>query len=69
MAYVPSMREIPLDQEPHKSVLDTLMPDPFAESYEPVDLSEATDAQKAHLDQCMRCRQELGLFGPGSGEL
>lgn len=69
MAYVPSLREIPLDREPHKSVLDALTPDPFADPYVGVDLDEASASEVAHLNQCKACRDILGVRRTDSGLL
>jgi hypothetical protein len=69
MTFVPSMRDIPISQEPHKSVLEALMPDPLAEEYAPVDLSEASNYQRKHLNQCAVCADLLGLNGVQAGEL
>lgn len=68
MAYTRSLREIPLDQEPH--VLADLLPDPTESPYEGVDLSSASADQLAHLGQCPACRDALGLDLPSQeGEL
>jgi hypothetical protein len=70
MAYTPSLREIPLTEEPHKSVLEALMPDPLSEDYAPVTMNDLNAEQAAHLAQCSLCRAELGLNGTSAtGEL
>jgi hypothetical protein len=67
MAYTRSLKEIPLEEEPHASVLAALTPDPFESPYSGVDLSGATDGQRAHLAMCPRCRDALGLDPSGTG--
>lgn len=69
MAYVPSLREIPIDQYPH--VANDLLPD-FSESPGDgeIDFSELTEEQTAHLQQCPTCASltgydRAGLIGEG----
>jgi hypothetical protein len=59
MAYTPSLREIPLDQEPHASVI-------AAAEESPGGLANLDDAQKAHLDICPQCRDYLGGLAVGN---
>jgi hypothetical protein len=55
MAYRRSVREIPLSEEPHASVIAALLPSP-GES--PVAL---TESQQAHLDVCLECQSITGI--------
>ena len=63
MAYVRSLREIPLDEEPHASVLATLLPS-LAEGESPgdgeVNWGAASEAQLAHVAMCPVCQAILG---------
>jgi hypothetical protein len=61
MAYRRSLREIPLDEEPHASVIAALLPDPTESPFVGVDLDGATQNQLAHLAQCAECSALLGL--------
>lgn len=71
MAYVRSLREIPLDEEPHASVLAALRPDPTESPYVgEVDWEGATEEQLAHVAICKRCRELLAGDGDvGTGGL
>lgn len=60
MPYVPSMREIPLDQEPHASVLASLSATITEETEFLVAWEEATDEELAHVLACSQCAALLG---------
>jgi hypothetical protein len=67
MAYRRSLREIPLDQEPHASVIAALLPDPDESPFVgDVDWSSATDAQLLHVRICPACAEVLGKIGSSS---
>lgn len=63
MAHVRSLRDIPLDQEPHASVLAALTPDPTESPYREINelIMDATLDQAKHLEICPRCREMLGI--------
>jgi hypothetical protein len=64
MAYVRSLREIPLDEEPHASVLAALLPDPTESPYDPeVDWANISAHQLRHLQKCPACAAVLGGIG------
>jgi hypothetical protein len=75
MAYTRSLREIPLTEEPHKSVLEALLPGPDSldespgespsmdSPHEGVDWSMATPEQIAHIKICPECDAALGGLG------
>lgn len=70
MAFVRSLRDIPLDEEPHASVLAALLPhfDPDDESpdkdaLESVNWANASAYQLAHLAKCPQCVAVLGGYG------
>jgi hypothetical protein len=68
MPYTPSLREIPLDQDPHKAVLDALIGDQDDESLGgEVDFSAASEAELAHLKQCPRCAALTGFTNNWGG--
>jgi hypothetical protein len=62
--YHRSVREIPLDEEPHASVIAALVPGPGESP------SALTDDQAAHLAYCEQCQAVTGTHLNGSsGEL
>jgi hypothetical protein len=70
MAYVRSLREIPLDEEPHASVLAALLPvfDPDEDGSPSmmstgVNWDDATPDQIAHIRICPQCDAALGGLG------
>jgi hypothetical protein len=63
MAYVRSLREIPIDQEPHASVLAAFTPEPGESPSTATTWETATAAQLAHLRACPVCREIVGGYG------
>lgn len=55
MAYTPSLREIPLDQEPHASALAAVQDEDGS-----IDWDAASADQLAHLNACPDCKIVLG---------
>jgi hypothetical protein len=58
MAYVPSLREIPLTEDPHLAALEAISPSD-QESPAPLDFSD--EDAVAHVRICPQCREFLGL--------
>lgn len=59
MPYTPSLREIPLTEEPHASVLAAVNP----ESESPGDLDWSNEDAVAHVRICKQCQEFLGVDG------
>lgn len=69
MAYVRSLREIPLDEEPHASALEAILGDP-EESPLPDGPDWSDPDAVAHVNMCRKCQEALNVQGaPNTGEV
>lgn len=66
MVYRRSLREIPLDENPHLSVLNALKATQAEENDYQTDWAQATEAQIKHVVMCPACNDVLGGLGRSS---
>jgi hypothetical protein len=66
MAYKRSLREIPLEEDPHASVLEAVVGTAESPAESPGSIAGLTDDQLSHLAQCEQCREFLGIESPNS---